>query len=160
MENKHMKSIGKFLFLSILFVGLCGCESSTDCIEYRLYIENHSDDRDISLRTGAESLNEQCTLAPHEMICVKERTIVSSKTDPVLGSSNETSTPEAHLHQSILQDKVFENLYINTGDFWTEEDWVKVEDTEDSPYRGCNYKYDASMSYGNKKCFVYQITVE
>lgn len=155
-----MKSIGKFIFLSILFVGLCGCESSNERIEYRLYIENHSDDRNISLRTGTESLNEQCTLAPHEMICVKTRTIVSSKTDPVLGSTDETSTPEAYIHHSILQDKVFENLYINMGNIETEDDWVKVEDTEDSPCRGCNYKYNASMSYGNKKCFVYQITVE
>lgn len=149
-----MKSFSKYILLGVLFLGLFGCEYNDERIEYMLYIENHSDQK-LSLKTESGTSVDECILAPHEMICVKRNEIIASKSEPVLGSESNVNNPGAHIHYFILQDKVFDNLYYQEG-----EAWKRIEDTEDSPYRGCNYKYDSSISYGKKKCFVYQMTIE
>lgn len=150
-----MKRLCKYILINILLIGLCGCEQN-ERIEYMLYIENHSADT-IRLKTESGTLVDECTLGSHEMICVKKCEIIDSNSEPVLGSESIVNNPGSHIHYFMLRDNIFDNLYYQVG-AGIGDAWVKIEDTDDSPYRGANYKYDASISYGTKKCFVYQIT--
>lgn len=152
-----MKRFCKYLLIGVLAIGLFGCERDCECIEYMLYIENHSAEETIRLKIETSTSTDECMLGSHEMVCVKKLKVIATNTRPVLGSESKDNNPATLIHYFMLQDKVFDNLYYQVG-AGTEEAWVKIEDTEDSPYRGANYKYDASISYGRKKCFVYQIT--